>query len=343
MRFLSIVLIIVGIGVDAADNRVVLKRGRISIVPPVGFVKVDGSIGFAQKKTGARIRITSIPSSFAAVLQAFNTKALKARQLIELERQSVRIEGKPGRLFLLQQKAYGLQYLKWVLIFATDNGTPLVVGECPAGVKEKISPLLRKALLSSRSTETEKRRLDDSWAGMTARFVGQLAVDSRFVLAGTPVKGVGAVDGDTAIVVNRANKRIEVDLAGIDSPELDQPYGKKAREFLAELVKGKMLGLDPAVGNAESQGAKGVLCEVEMRTVRDDEEALEVETSFGFLSEVMVLNGYAWHIKPAKEINGTIYSDRRLAKDERIARKEQAGLWADKEAIPPWEWRRRKK
>ncbi len=46
----------------------------------------------------------------------------------------------------------------------------------------------------------------------------------------------------------------------------------------------------------------------------------------------MVADGLAWHF--------TRYSDdATLAEAEREARGARRGLWADPEAVPPWEWR----
>jgi endonuclease YncB( thermonuclease family) len=51
------------------------------------------------------------------------------------------------------------------------------------------------------------------------------------------------------------------------------------------------------------------------------------------LSEVR--KGYAWHYKKYS-------SDEGLAKAEELAKKEKKGLWAGKEQMAPWEWRKLK-
>jgi endonuclease YncB( thermonuclease family) len=47
----------------------------------------------------------------------------------------------------------------------------------------------------------------------------------------------------------------------------------------------------------------------------------------------MIRDGYAWHFKRYNK-------DQKLADAEIEARKASRGLWADKEPIPPWEFRK---
>jgi len=51
-------------------------------------------------------------------------------------------------------------------------------------------------------------------------------------------KVVGVTDGDT-ISVLRFGKEVKVRLAEIDCPEKKQAYGRKAKEFTADMVFGK--------------------------------------------------------------------------------------------------------
>ena len=44
------------------------------------------------------------------------------------------------------------------------------------------------------------------------------------------------VDGDTIVI-----KRIKIRLAGVDAPELDQPWGQKAKWAMVELCKGQVV------------------------------------------------------------------------------------------------------
>jgi endonuclease YncB( thermonuclease family) len=49
---------------------------------------------------------------------------------------------------------------------------------------------------------------------------------------------ISVADGDTLIIqTDKGQQRVEI--AGIDAPEMSQPFGKQARERLAKLVTGK--------------------------------------------------------------------------------------------------------
>ncbi|WP_315107697.1 thermonuclease family protein [uncultured Campylobacter sp.] len=55
-------------------------------------------------------------------------------------------------------------------------------------------------------------------------------------------KVVSIHDGDM-ITVLQGKQQIKVRLFGIDAPELKQPYGKKSKQFLVNLVTGKSCDL----------------------------------------------------------------------------------------------------
>ena len=50
---------------------------------------------------------------------------------------------------------------------------------------------------------------------------------------------VRVVDGDTLVVLDSGNTQHRVRLAGIDTPERGQPFGKKAKENLARIAGGQ--------------------------------------------------------------------------------------------------------
>jgi micrococcal nuclease len=129
-------------------------------------------------------------------------------------------------------------------------------------------------------------------------------------------KVVGVSDGDT-ISVMRAGKAVKVRLYGIDCPEKKQPYGTRAKQYTSEMAFGK---------------------EVEVRIKTTDrygrivgEVILQGDSS---LNKELVFVGLAWWYRKYAP------NDRILEKLEAEAREAKRGLWADKNPIPPWEWRR---
>jgi len=123
---------------------------------------------------------------------------------------------------------------------------------------------------------------------------------------------VAVIDGDT-IVVARGAERVEVDLAGIDCPELGQPFGDEAKRFTAGMVCRQIVKVQV---KRNSSG----------RTVGR-------VTVFGRdLSLELVEAGLAWHYHRKLQ-------DPALAKAENEARQVDRGLWSDQNPIAPWVWR----
>lgn len=145
---------------------------------------------------------------------------------------------------------------------------------------------------------------------------------------------VGVSDGDTITVLDDANQQHKVRLSGIDAPEKKQPFGQRSKEHLSQLtfgrpvdvewhkldryrrIVGKVMVADPACDKADCQ-----------------------KTVDACLSQVSA--GMAWWYRQyAKEQSEADRRRYELAEDEAKARK--VGLWADREPIPPWEFRHRK-
>jgi micrococcal nuclease len=129
---------------------------------------------------------------------------------------------------------------------------------------------------------------------------------------------VTVLDGDT-IDVMHGGGAVRVRLAGIDCPEKRQPFGKKAKQRVADLVFDKKVSVDVAA--EDRYGRK-----VGVVTLPD----------FGSLNELLVREGLAWWYRRYSE-------DTRLGALEAEARAARRGLWTDPHPTPPWEWRLQRK
>lgn len=128
---------------------------------------------------------------------------------------------------------------------------------------------------------------------------------------------VGISDGDT-ITVLRDRTPFKIRLFGIDCPERGQSFGKKAKQFTADMVFRKQVKIEP-----KDQDRYG-------RTVA------WVYVGGKNLCEELVRHGLAWHYKRYSR-------DQSLADLEMQARENRVGLWSDPYAVPPWKYRRRKR
>ena len=57
-------------------------------------------------------------------------------------------------------------------------------------------------------------------------------------------KVVSVADGDTVTVLDANNQQHKIRLSGIDAPERAQPFGRQAREHLANLIAGEQVTVE---------------------------------------------------------------------------------------------------
>ncbi len=144
---------------------------------------------------------------------------------------------------------------------------------------------------------------------------------------GQPIPGFGitgrvvrVADGDTISVLDITNTQHKIRLHGIDTPEREQRYGKKAREALSRLVAGENVGV-VVLGKDQYGRTDG--------TVYLGERNINL---------TMVADGHAWwyrYYAPNEHL---------LEAAEARARKERLGLWGKvPDPVPPWDWRRQQR
>lgn len=155
---------------------------------------------------------------------------------------------------------------------------------------------------------------------LAALLLGRLAM-VQLVAAGTLTgRVVGIADGDTLTLLTADHVQHRIRLAGIDTPEKRQPWGKRAKQALAAKVFQKNVTVQADKKDRYGRWIGHVF--LGQRNINAE----------------MVAEGHAW-----------VY--RRYSKDPRLlaleadARAAKRGLWALPEAqrIPPWEWRRTKR
>ncbi|NEN76340.1 thermonuclease family protein [Pelistega sp. NLN82] len=130
---------------------------------------------------------------------------------------------------------------------------------------------------------------------------------------------VGVLDGDTIEVIDKDKNRFRIRLNQIDAPEKSQPYGKKAKQFLSNLIFQKQV--------------------IIKWTKKDRYHRLlgQVYYYHQDINLLMIQNGYAW------AYTRYLKDDYYLLVQKR-AEKEKLGLWASHQpAIAPWEWRKNKR
>lgn len=123
-------------------------------------------------------------------------------------------------------------------------------------------------------------------------------------------------DGDTFTLQYSSLEDERVRLHGIDAPERNQPHGPAAGAELARLIEGREVRVE--LVDRDNYGR------LVGRVWIDDVD----------INLAMVEGGHAWWY----EFYAQDRRDLELA--EEAARRAQRGLWAQRNPVPPWEWRR---
>lgn len=132
-------------------------------------------------------------------------------------------------------------------------------------------------------------------------------------------KVVGIKDGDTfEVLYDGIPERVR--LAEIDCPENSQAFGKNAKQYASDLCFGKTVTI---TSDGKRDRYKRIVGTI---TTQDGVN----------VNESLVKAGLAWHYK--------YYSDSEtLSRLEEQAREKKLGLWADKDPVAPWDWRKERR
>jgi micrococcal nuclease len=137
--------------------------------------------------------------------------------------------------------------------------------------------------------------------------------DQATIISG---KVIAVLDGDTIDILDSHREKIRIRIHGIDAPEIGQPFGRNAKDLLAERIAGQQVNVV-----CLSHDRFG-------RTIGD------IIWNGDRLSVQLVTEGMAWHQVSFAP------NDLELATAELKARTDEVGLWSDKRHVPPWEWRK---
>lgn len=129
-------------------------------------------------------------------------------------------------------------------------------------------------------------------------------------------KVISIKDGDTIEILTADKQTFKIRLNGIDTPEKNQAFGQRARQFTSDLAYLKEVQV--IVRDIDRYG----------RSVGD-----VILLDGKILNKELVRNGFAWHYKQYSK-------DQELAELEVQAREKKLGLWADKDPVAPWNFRR---
>ncbi|MGI9265245.1 MAG: thermonuclease family protein [Gammaproteobacteria bacterium] len=134
-------------------------------------------------------------------------------------------------------------------------------------------------------------------------------------------RSVRIFDGDSFIATRSNGVEIEIRLFGIDAPERHQPWSRKSREALGELLRDTDFSVSTVTIDRYDRTVAVV-------TLPDGRQ----------VNSEMIRAGHAWVYRRYTD------DDVMLALEDQ-AKKNKLGLWRlpPAERIPPWEWRSQKR
>lgn len=141
----------------------------------------------------------------------------------------------------------------------------------------------------------------------------------------------GIADGDTLYVLDAARKSHKIRLLGIDAPERGQAFGDRSKQSLAKLAYRQQVRVD-----WQGRDAYGRILGRVRVAAADCRQGNCPKTLDANLEQVRL--GLAWWNK--KFADTQFPGDARAYEiAERQARASKAGLWAERNPVPPWRWR----
>lgn len=144
---------------------------------------------------------------------------------------------------------------------------------------------------------------------------------------------VGIADGDTLTVLDSERRQHKIRLAGIDAPEKAQPFGQKSKTSLSAMVFNREVEV---IGDKKDRYGRTV----GKVMAADPNCNTPACPKIHDVNLMQVMSGMAWWYRQyAKEQSPQDRENYEAA--EFNAKVRRLGLWADKNPIPPWEWRRR--
>ena len=133
-------------------------------------------------------------------------------------------------------------------------------------------------------------------------------------------KVIAVIDGDT-VIVQHANRKTTLRLAGIDAPEKAQPWGSESRGALSQLVMHK----DVRVTTKTVDDYGRVVAMLEVGGLNG--------TARINVNEAQLRSGMAWEYS-------RYHADKMLIALQAEAQRARLGLWRQAHPQPPWEFRK---
>ncbi len=131
--------------------RTTIPKTTISLIPPANFIASDFYDGFLHKPTSSSI-VGKIESGkgYIEFNKRFTAEYLKAIGLTLVKQEQVKTKDMEGTLYLLAYVVQSTNMHRYMLVTGDATNTYFVMGNYPAGYKNKISEPIKRSLMTVR-------------------------------------------------------------------------------------------------------------------------------------------------------------------------------------------------
>lgn len=184
LRILLLLTLIVFNGCSQAQepkqSPVSIAGTRISLTPPAGFTPSAQFPGYELESHDSSIMVTEIPGPFAEVSAGFSKpEELAKRGMSLLDKQKVKLSGQNALLMKVEQKAYGTNFLKWLLVFGDEKETAMITATFQKQHEAELSEKMKASVLTA-TWDTKKEVSPTEGLSFTIEERGELKLSKRF-------------------------------------------------------------------------------------------------------------------------------------------------------------------
>lgn len=123
---------------------------RVSLTPPAGFTAATQFPGYGQESTRSSIMVTEIPGPFSELAAGFSQpKELAAKGLSLIGRSEIKVGEYPALLAHVSQRAQGVAFQKWILLFGDQQESVMLTATFPAARARALSATMKASLLTA--------------------------------------------------------------------------------------------------------------------------------------------------------------------------------------------------
>lgn len=137
------------------ETTVAFPAAGLRIMKPAGFTEAESFYGFQQTNMQSSVVLMRIPGPYSQVTGGFTADQLQTRGMELRSREERLIDGLPGLLLHVRQRANETPFLKWLVAFGDETQTYLVTATFPEARQAQLSGTLKAVALSARRAQME--------------------------------------------------------------------------------------------------------------------------------------------------------------------------------------------